>query len=343
VTEPLVALSVGDPCGIGPEIALRLAAEGGTGARLLLLADRRVLARVASLVPGAPDPPLVPEARCEEAGPVALLAEADADGRRRMPTLPPLGRVDAGAGAASHDWVLRGCDLARSGRVAALVTGPIHKQAWEAAGVREPGHTEALARRAGAPRVLMVLEGGGLRVALATIHVALRTVPGLLTEAGLVSDLVLLDAELRRRMGVARPRIAVCGLNPHAGEGGRFGDEEERTIAPAVRAARARGVDASGPWPADACLPRAARGEFDAALAMYHDQGLAAVKVLAPREAVNVTLGLPFVRTSVDHGTAFDKAGAGTATASSLRAAVAAAVAMSREAGRSTPPAGAPT
>jgi 4-hydroxythreonine-4-phosphate dehydrogenase len=176
----------------------------------------------------------------------------------------------------------------------------------------------------------MLFVGGGLRVALATIHVALRDVPGLLTVAGLEADLALLDAELRSRMGVERPRIGVCGLNPHAGEGGRFGGEDEATIAPAVAAARARGIDATGPWPADACLPSAARGGFDAALAMYHDQALPAVKTLAPREAVNVTLGLPFVRTSVDHGTAFDRAGTGTADASSLFAAARLALSLAR-------------
>ncbi len=326
---PLLALSVGDPCGIGPEIALRLLAEGGLPARLLILGDRRALERDAPLVPGAPVSDL-PEVADGDLGafaasdlPFAVDAVADAAGRRWMPgALPPLGRMDARAGAASHAWVLRGADLAIAGRVAGLVTGPIHKGAWGAAGVEEPGHTEVLAHRAGVPRVLMLMAGGSLRVGLATIHVPLSSVPGLLTVEGLTEDLLLLDRDLRRLFGLARPRIGVCGLNPHAGEGGRFGDEERRIVAPAVEAARGRGVDATGPLPADACLPRAAAGEFDAALAMYHDQGLAAVKVHAPRTAVNVTLGLPFVRVSVDHGTAFDRAGRGTATSSSLRAAV---------------------
>jgi 4-hydroxythreonine-4-phosphate dehydrogenase len=224
--------------------------------------------------------------------------------------------------------VLRGADLALEGAADALVTGPVHKGAWGLAGVPDPGHTEALARRSGAARVVMCLFGGGLRVALSTVHVALRAVPDLLTVDGIAADLAVLNEGLRRRFGVAAPRIGVCGLNPHAGEGGRFGDEDDRIVAPAVAAARRAGVDARGPFPADACLPRAAAGEFDAALAMYHDQGLAAVKTLAPRATVNATLGLPFVRTSVDHGTAFDRAGAGTATASSLRAACLAAVDM---------------
>jgi 4-hydroxythreonine-4-phosphate dehydrogenase len=162
-------------------------------------------------------------------------------------------------------------------------------------------------------------------------------VPDLLTVEGIAADLAVVHRDLRSRFGVAAPRIGVCGVNPHAGEGGRFGDEDARVVAPAVEAARRAGIDALGPLPADACLPRAAAGEFDAALAMYHDQGLTAVKTLAPRDAVNVTLGLPFVRTSVDHGTAFDRAGKGTATASSLRAAclLAAEMVRAERAGRS--------
>jgi 4-hydroxythreonine-4-phosphate dehydrogenase len=337
---PLVALSVGDPNGIGPEIALKLVSEGGLPARVLLLGDARALDRDRAVVPGAPPVPRVdgPEALARDGSPFGLLRSSDEAGRRAMRSLPPRGTVDAGAGAASHAWVIEGCDLALAGRVRALVTGPIHKLAWQAAGIEAPGHTEALARRAGAERVLMLMVGGTLRVGLATIHVPLRAVPGLIDGGSIAEDLVLLDRELRGRFGIRRPRIGVCGLNPHAGEGGRFGDEERRTIEPAVRAARERGVEAVGPLPADACLPLAAAGELDAALAMYHDQGLPAVKTLAPRTAVNVTLGLPFVRTSVDHGTAFDRAGRGTATASSLRAALETAVSLDASTPRSPAP-----
>jgi 4-hydroxythreonine-4-phosphate dehydrogenase len=337
--RPWIALSIGDPCGIGPEIALRLVTEEALPARILLLGDRRALERDAGLVPAARARfgerlERLTTARDGRAGAslpddvdVALDAVADEAGRERMPgTLPPVGAADARAGAACHAWVLRGADLAASGRVAALATGPIHKGAWGLAGIEDPGHTEALARKARARRVVMAMVGGGLRVALSTIHVALRDVPGMLTVEGIAADLEVVDRGLRDLYGVPLPRIGVCGLNPHAGEGGRFGNEEERVIAPAVALARSRGVDATGPLPADACLPAAAAGGYDAALAMYHDQGLAAVKVLAPRACVNVTLGLPFVRTSVDHGTAFDRAGKGTATASSLRAAVEAAL-----------------
>jgi 4-hydroxythreonine-4-phosphate dehydrogenase len=236
--------------------------------------------------------------------------------------LPPPGRPDPRAGRSSYEWVVEGARLALAGRVAGLVTGPIHKGAWAAAGIPFPGHTEALREVAGVPRVQMLMAGGTLKVALATVHVALARVPSLLTKEGLLGSIRLLAGDLARRFGPARPRIAVAGLNPHAGEGGLFGREEIETIGPAVAAARAEGIDAEGPLPADACIPAAAGGRFDAVLAMFHDQGLVAVKTLAPRSAVNVTLGLPFPRTSVDHGTAFDRAGTGTATATSLRAAV---------------------
>jgi len=335
-SRPTIALSIGDPAGIGPEIVMRLLAEGDLPARVLLLGERRVLERARALHPAAPALETFerPEAFAASGAPAGLDARADRLGRDAMPDGPPAyGRIDVAAGRASHAFVLRGADLAAIGAVDALVTGPIHKEAWGLAGVSSPGHTEALAERAGVPRVLMCLTGGGLRVALATIHVALARVPALITTEGLLRDLRLLDAQMRRRYGLASPRIGVCGLNPHAGEGGRFGTEDAAVVRPAILAARAEGIDATGPWPADACLPRTVAGAFDVALAMFHDQGLPAVKTLAPRTAVNVTLGLPYVRTSVDHGTAFDVAGRGVATATSLRAAIAEAVALARASG----------
>lgn len=340
--RPVVALSVGDPCGIGPEVAWKLLAAGDLPARVLLLADGRAMDRDRGLASGAPVglPRRSAEAFARGNEPFALDEASDAAGRGALPTLPPHGRVHAGAGAASHAWVLRGADLAAAGTVAALVTGPIHKEAWAAAGIGSIGHTEALAARAGARRVVMMLVGGPLRVALATIHVPLARVPGLLTREGIAADLAIVAADLRARFGVAAPRIAVCGCNPHAGEGGLLGPEDAAVIAPAVAAARAAGIDAVGPLPADAAIPAAAGGRYDAVLAMFHDQGLPTVKTLAPRTAVNVTLGLPFVRTSVDHGTAFDVAGRGVATAASLRAALDTAVAL---ASRSTRGVGGPT
>lgn len=338
--RPVVALSVGDPAGIGPEIAMKLVREGSCPARLLLLCSKRVLDRERARTTDARELAIfsTPADFAGGDAEVGIDAESDRSGDDALRGgVAPYGAIDASAGAASHRWVLRGADLARRGEVAALVTGPIHKEAWGLAGVTSPGHTEALRDRAGVDHVLMCLTGGGLRVALATIHVPLVRVASLVTTAGLLRDLRLLDAEARRSFGVAAPRIAVCGLNPHAGEGGRFGSEDAEVVAPAVRAARAVGIDATGPLPADAAIPHAAAGRHDVVLALYHDQGLPAVKTLAPRTAVNVTLGLPFVRTSVDHGTAFDVAGRGVATTSSLRAAIVEAVAIAASRGRVGP------
>ncbi len=327
---PLLALTIGDAAGIGPEIALRVLAAPPACARLLIVGAPAALVREAGHVPDAVLPPEVAEPSDvpAEPGSVALWG-----GSAPLPRLPQAGAVDASSGAACHRWVEQAADLALAGEVAGVVTGPIHKAAWHASGVRHPGHTELLAERAGAERVLMMLLGGRLRVALATIHVALRAVPDLLQVASLAADLVLLARETACAFGPARPRLAVCGLNPHAGEDGLFGTEEIEIIAPAVAQARAAGVDAHGPLPADGCIPAAVDGAFDAVLAMYHDQALPAVKSVARRRGVNVTLGLPFVRTSVDHGTAFDVAGRGRATPTSLVAAieVAAAIAQRRK------------
>ncbi len=314
---PLLALTLGDPAGIGPEIALRLLDDPPPGVGLLLLGAPEALARERSQRPGGPLPPLVDDPAELSAGGVGLWRAS-----APLTALPTLGQIETSAGAACHAWVLQAADLALAGAVDGIVTGPIHKAAWNAAGVDHPGHTEALCARAGAERVLMMLLGGRLRAALATIHVPLRAVPDLLEAERLCADLVLLSREVARAFGPARPRIAVCGLNPHAGEEGLFGSEDAEIIAPAVAAAREAGVDAQGPLPADGCIPAAAVGAYDAVFAMYHDQALPAVKALAQRRGVNVTLGLPFVRTSVDHGTAFDIAGQGVATETSLRAAV---------------------
>lgn len=207
-------------------------------------------------------------------------------------------------------------------RVEAIVTAPISKKAWDMSGRGHyPGHTELLAARFGAKRVGMLFESPKLRVILATVHVPLTAIPGLLT-IGRIFDAIDLGNEACRGLGVERPRIAVCGLNPHAGEEGLIGDEEERLIAPAIRAAQEGGIDARGPFPGDTVFNAAVRGEFDLVVAMYHDQGLIPVKLLAWERAVNVTVGLPVPRTSPDHGTAFDIAGKNRADAGSMSAAV---------------------
>lgn len=206
-------------------------------------------------------------------------------------------------------------------RIDALVTGPISKASWWMAGYRWPGHTELLASRSRSKRTLMLFWSPRLRVALATAHASLASVHDLLT-IGRVFDPIDLGNDFCRRLGVRSPRIAVCGVNPHAGENGLFGDEEIRVIAPAIEMARQSGIDAHGPFPADSIFIAAARGEWDLVVAMYHDQGLIPLKLLAREEAVNVTVGLPFVRTSPDHGTAFDIAGSDRADPGSMKSAI---------------------
>jgi 4-hydroxythreonine-4-phosphate dehydrogenase len=227
------------------------------------------------------------------------------------------GRLSAEAGRAAYDAIVAAVADARQGTIDAIATAPINKEAFAQAGLPWKGHTDLLAHLTGTPRVAMMFYAEELRVVLATIHVPLADVPRLLTR-DLVDFIIDLTAREMPRFGYARPRLALAGLNPHAGEHGVIGSEEEAVLRPAVEAANARGVDISGPWPGDTVFGRAARGEFDAVIACYHDQGLIPVKLLAFGRAVNVTLGLPIVRTSVDHGTAFDIAGRGVADASSM-------------------------
>ena len=272
--KPRVAITVGDPAGIGPEIAEKAAAD-----------------------------PAV-RAVCE---PVIYQTAVDA----------PLGQVSAAAGQAAYDTLVRAVADARRGAVEAIATAPVNKAAFAAAGLPWKGHTDLLGHLCGAPRVAMMFHAPMLKVVLATVHVALRDVPALLTREHVAATLRLTARELPA-FGLARPRIAMAALNPHAGEGGLFGTEDDEVLAPAVAEVRADGHDVSGPLPADTVFVRAVRGEFDCVVACYHDQGLVPVKLLAFGSAVNVTLGLPIVRTSVDHGTAFDIAGRGVADPGSL-------------------------
>ncbi|WP_233630839.1 4-hydroxythreonine-4-phosphate dehydrogenase PdxA [Delftia sp. S66] len=243
------------------------------------------------------------------------------------------GRIDARAGAACHAYIQRGIDLALAGEVAGLVTAPIHKEALRAAGCPHPGHTEMLAERSGTRDFAMMLANDELRVLLVSIHVPLQQAIAAVTPDNELRAIRLAHRACRA-FGIARPRVAVAGLNPHAGENGLFGDEDRSVIIPAIAAARAEGIDANGPWPGDTVFMRARRGEFDVVVAQYHDQGLIPVKYLGVEQGVNITVGLPFVRTSVDHGTAFDIAGTGRADHASLACALRQAAAMV-QAGRS--------
>ncbi len=248
----------------------------------------------------------------------------------RRPRTP--GRLDP----ANSPYVLEILDRAVHGCMAgefqAMVTAPVQKSVINDAGIAFTGHTEYLAERAKAPHVVMMLVGGGLRVALATTHLALKDVPGAITREDLLQTLKVLNADLKSRFGIAHPRILVAGLNPHSGEGGHFGTEDADVIAPAIAAARAAGIEASGPIPADTLfVPERLKGA-DAVLAMYHDQGLPVLKYASFGRGVNLTLGLPFVRTSVDHGTALDLAGTGRADPGSLIEAVKLAIELAQAA-----------
>ena len=277
---PRVAITVGDPAGIGPEIAAKAAA------------DPRVTAE------------------CE---PILF---APPTGQLFHP-----GELSAEAGRAAYDTIVRAVQAARAGEVDAVATAPISKLAFARAGLPWKGHTDLLAHLCDASPVAMLFHAPKLIVVLATVHVPLADVPKLLTKAGLV-ETILLTARWLPRFGHLRPRLAVAGLNPHAGEDGVLGNEDEAVIRPAVAEATQHGVQVSGPWPADTIFVRASRGEFDAVIACYHDQGLIPVKLLAFGQAVNVTIGLPIIRTSVDHGTAFDIAGKNVADPSSMIEAV---------------------
>jgi len=306
-----IAITTGEPAGIGPEVALRAALQCTEPCDLL--GDGALLESTArSLQLPWPLP-----------APLALVHEPLAV------TVRP-GHLDT----RNAPYVLRLLDRAlrgwREGIYAAMVTAPVQKSVINEAGIAFTGHTEYLAQATGSPQVVMLLVGGGLRVALATTHLALGAVPAAITRPLLAAVLDVLHQDLGARFGIAAPRIAVLGLNPHAGEGGHLGREEIDTIAPAIAAARARGIDAKGPSPADTIFVPRNAAQTDAILAMYHDQGLATLKYASFGRGVNVTLGLPLVRTSVDHGTALDLAGSGHADAGSMQEALVLAAQLAR-------------
>ncbi|WP_398499003.1 4-hydroxythreonine-4-phosphate dehydrogenase PdxA [Variovorax sp.] len=320
LTQPVpperLALTMGDPSGIGPEIVARTLLNAEWARRCVLVGDPRVM-RQAFEVLGAGARLHVAASiddMAHEVGMVNLLAAS------RLEALPPVGAVHAASGRAAFEAIAAAIALAQAGRVAGIVTAPIHKEALAAAGLRYPGHTEILAERTGC-KVAMMLANDELRTVLVTVHCALREAIERADFAAQMSAIRLAHQGVRA-FGIAAPRIAVAGLNPHTGEGGLFGDEEQRTIAPAIAAARREGIDASGPWPGDTVFMQARQGRFDVVVAQYHDQGLIPVKYLGLDKGVNITLGLPFVRTSPDHGTAFDIAGRGIADAASLEAAL---------------------
>ena len=324
--RPLLALTLGDPAGIGPEVVLKALLEGSLAARCgsLVIGDRRILERAAGWLGAKPDFRVVqnPEEGGYAPNEVVLLDLGNADPR----DCPP-GKVGAPAGRAAVEYVCRACDLALAGTVDAVVTAPLNKEAMNLAGFAYAGHTELLAARTNAAKVSMLLTGPQLRVVHVSTHVSLAEAIRRV-EQQRIGEVIDLAQRSCRLLGITHPRIAVAGLNPHAGEGGLFGDQELTQIVPAVRAARERGLIVSGPEPPDTVFLRAVKGEFDIVVAMYHDQGHIPIKLLAFDTGVNVSVGLPIIRTSVDHGTAFDIAGTGRASATSLVAAMEVALQM---------------
>jgi len=317
---PVIALTAGEPAGVGPDLCIALS-QRPLPCRLTVLGDRDVL-----------------QSRAARLGVAVDLRQDDVvpphqPGRLHVRHVPVAAAVTPGvldAGNAAHvlallDAALAGC---RNGAYAAMVTAPVHKGVINDAGFAFTGHTEYLAEHSGTPRVVMMLAGGGLRVALATTHLPLREVADAITPALLADVIRILDADLKTKFGLAAPRILVAGLNPHAGESGHLGREEIDVIEPVLQRLRGEGMDLVGPLPADTLFSRIRHEPCDAVLAMYHDQGLPVLKYASFGAGVNVTLGLPFIRTSVDHGTALDLAGSGRAEAGSLIAAIGMALEM---------------
>jgi 4-hydroxythreonine-4-phosphate dehydrogenase len=339
-TKPILAVTMGDPAGIGPEVIVRAWADPQVHehVRPLVIGHSEVLQRAAKLV-GA-DIKLTQitspvEWNPSASGPRSMLV-INACGNDAAAA--PVGTVDATSGEAAYKCVTAAARLALENQIDGIVTAPLSKAALHGAGHHYPGHTELLAEMCGVKDFAMMLYlppgeqvrgPAGLGVAHVTLHQSLRSVFADLTPEAIVTKCRLADG-IMRRLGVERPRVAVCALNPHAGEDGLFGDEERTIIAPAVSEASRAGLDVAGPFPTDTLMMRARDGEFDAVVAMYHDQGHIALKLLGMHAAVNITLGLPIVRTSVAHGTAFDRAWQGTARAEGMVAAILTAAKLAR-------------
>jgi 4-hydroxythreonine-4-phosphate dehydrogenase len=313
--SPRLLLTMGDVAGIGPEVIARAWPALTSFCRPVVVGDPAWLRRAFRLV-NAPEE-VRPVREPAEAEPSAALVPCLLATAVDLSAVEPA-QVSAAAGRAAYDWLCRAIDLTTAGAADGIVTAPLHKEGLHRAGVPHPGHTEILAERTGTRAFAMMLYArgplvpDGLGVIHVTLHMALRDVFRHLSTEAVLEKARLLDGLLARVLG-RRPRLAVAALNPHAGDGGLFGDEEARLIRPAVEAARAAGIDASGPWPTDTLFQRARQGAFDGVVAMYHDQGHIALKLLGGLHAVNISVGLPLVRTSVAHGTAYDIAWRGAA------------------------------
>ena len=325
-----VAITMGDPAGVGPEIIVKMFAKHGIykyadvfviGDLFPMLGAQRRISKKMAIRPIKDINSLSTDKNI-----INLL-----DMRLLSPGEYSLGESGKESGKASFEYIIKSIELAMAKKIGAVVTAPINKHSLHMAGIKFPGHTEIFAKYTKTKNYAMMLMGEKLKVILATIHTAVRNVPGELTIKGIASLLELADKSLSRDFGIKQPSIAVCGLNPHAGEEGAFGDEEARIIIPAIKKAEAMGIKADGPYPADTLFNKVVNHKtHDAVLAMYHDQGLVALKLLSFDTGVNVTLGLPIIRTSPDHGTAYDIAGTGKAGEKSILAAFFAAIEMAK-------------
>ena len=317
-TPPLFAITMGDPAGIGPEIALKALAsrELPAGCRIFIIGDLAVLEDNRRIVPAAP--------------PLRAMASADDFGTGAINILDmkqitcmdfTVGKPQAACGKASYNYVIKGIELCLDKKIGGMITNPISKEALHLAGINYPGHTEILADKTGAREFSMMFAEENVYVVHVTTHVSLKNAIGLVTRQRVLTNIRLLHETLRG-LGIKAPRIAVGGLNPHAGENGLFGNEETEHIVPAIEDSKKLGINASGPYPPDTVFMRAFKGEFDGVVSMLHDHGFVALKSRDFESGVNITVGLPIIRTSVGHGTAFDKAGKGVASEKSLLAAI---------------------
>ncbi len=318
--SPRLLLTMGDVAGIGPEVIARAWPSLCEVCRPVVVGDPAWMRRALRLVNSSAE--VVPVQRPAAAEASAAVVPCLAGSTQDLGGVEP-GRVTAAAGRAAYDFLCTAIDLTMAGAADGIVTAPLHKEGLRAAGLLYPGHTEILAERTGTREFAMMLYArgpevpNGLGVIHVTLHMALRDVFQHLSTAAVLEKTRLLDGMMARLLG-RKPRLGVAALNPHASDGGLFGEEEETLIRPAVTAAQAEGIDASGPWPSDTLFLRGRAGEFDGVVAMYHDQGHIALKLLSNLRAVNISVGLPLVRTSVAHGTAYDIAGRGVADGSGL-------------------------
>ena len=320
-----IAITMGDACGIGPEIIAKLYADAESLPPTVVIGDEGIIRRAVRLLALPLTVRVIDSPEDFQFTPNTIHVIS----LSHLPEDLPFGQLDKRAGKAAFDYIRAGIDLALQKRIRAVVTAPINKEALRLADIHYPGHTEILADFSGTKDFAMMLMNDDLRIILVTIHVSLReAIEQLAIETEL--KVIRLAYQAVTQLGIPRPRIAVAGLNPHAGEHGLFGSEDEAIIRPAIEQAQAEGIDASGPWPGDTVFMHARQGRFDIVVAQYHDQGLIPVKYLGVDEGVNVPVGLPFVRTSVDHGTAFDIAGTGKASEASLRVAIEQAVLLTR-------------